>query len=124
MREAGGGRSSRPDHYLPAWSEVLGIIAKTEQAVVKLAPAAKFDAADVPESHRCWLSLGFVVLVDYQTRQLHQVLVLPPLDLFYKDISPSLGKRTSVVPESCNVQTPYLFSNRFHIPSNGRLNKV
>ncbi len=57
-RRAGGGRSSRPDHYLPAWPDVLRIVAKTEHAVVKLAPAAKLDAADIPASHRCWVSLG------------------------------------------------------------------
>ena len=57
-RRVGGGRSSRPDQYLPAWSEVLRIIAKTGHAVVKLAPAAKLDAADAPGSHRCWVSLG------------------------------------------------------------------
>lgn len=37
---------------------MLGIIAKTGHVVVKLAPAAKIDDADVRGSHRCWLALG------------------------------------------------------------------
>lgn len=53
-----GRRTSQPDQYEPAWSDVLAIIAKTGHAVVKLAPAGKLDITRVPGSHRCWISLA------------------------------------------------------------------
>jgi SAM-dependent methyltransferase len=51
------GRKSRPDDYQPSWTQVLEIIAKSECAVVKLAPAAKFEATGLGDAHRCWISL-------------------------------------------------------------------
>ena len=56
-----GGRSSQPDQYRPAWSDVLRIIAHVDGAVVKLAPAANIDLADIAGTHRCWISLGGTV---------------------------------------------------------------
>lgn len=50
-------RRSKPEHYQPDWQSVVQIIGRSNGACVKLAPAAKPDVEQLPDSHRCWISL-------------------------------------------------------------------
>ena len=52
---------SNPEHYQPSWSQVLGILANTDCAVIKLAPAAKVQWQETHDIHRCWISLSGTV---------------------------------------------------------------
>ncbi len=57
-RRAGGKRTSSPDYYLPAWSDVTRVVNKSSAAIVKLAPAADVDCSTLDgPSHRTWISL-------------------------------------------------------------------
>lgn len=51
-------RTSKPEHYQPDWASVVQIILRSKGACVKLAPAAKPDVEQLPDSHRCWISLN------------------------------------------------------------------
>ena len=56
-RRPGNARTVRPQGYQPTWAQVCGIVSNAAAAVVKLAPAAQFDADDLPACHRCWIAL-------------------------------------------------------------------
>lgn len=56
-RRRDGARASDPDRYHPDWTQLERMIASTNAAVVKLAPAARIRPTREP-SHRCWISLG------------------------------------------------------------------
>ncbi|MAI70268.1 MAG: hypothetical protein CMM01_05085 [Rhodopirellula sp.] len=55
---AGTKRISNPDHYHPNWQSVVQLVINSKGACVKLAPAANPDVAQLPDSHRCWISLS------------------------------------------------------------------
>jgi SAM-dependent methyltransferase len=62
-RRPGGTRRSRPELYQPSLADVLRIAAGASAAVIKLAPAARLDAAlgaadKLGAARRCWISLS------------------------------------------------------------------
>ena len=57
-RRTGVKRTSTPDFYVPAWSDVASVVSKAPAAIVKLAPAADVDCSTLDRpSHRTWISL-------------------------------------------------------------------
>jgi hypothetical protein len=56
-RRADGGRTTHPDHFQPSWPQLLQIIADSDCAVVKLAPATRIADTGPGAAHRCWISL-------------------------------------------------------------------
>ncbi len=54
----GSTRTIQPDHYQPDWQTVLQIIRRSAGASIKLAPAANPAVDQLPEFHRCWISLS------------------------------------------------------------------
>lgn len=57
-RRAEGRRTSQPEQYQPCWSDVKNLLAKSDCAVVKLAPAAVVETSDIGQTHSCWISLA------------------------------------------------------------------
>jgi len=51
-------RTSQPDHYRPDWQSVIQMIRGTAGASIKLAPAANPTVDELPDTHRCWISLS------------------------------------------------------------------
>ncbi|MFK8110805.1 MAG: hypothetical protein AB8B91_01305 [Rubripirellula sp.] len=55
-RRVEGRRTSNPDSYQPAWSNVIEMATRVESALIKLAPAAEMEPGEF-DAHRCWISL-------------------------------------------------------------------
>ncbi len=64
-RRTQGRRASAPEHYRPAWNEVMRLVERADAAIVKLAPAAQVkdrsEILDRRNLHRLWISLGGTV---------------------------------------------------------------
>ncbi len=57
-RRTGVKRTSTPDYYQPAWTDVAEMIERAPASVVKLAPAAIVDTGRVTRpTHQAWISL-------------------------------------------------------------------
>lgn len=58
IRHSRARRTTAPDFYAPAWTDVANIIHQAPSALVKLAPTAELDPTTIARpSHRTWISL-------------------------------------------------------------------